>query len=406
MRMGRRTIGQLCEEVLQKLRELGFADWTVMHYGEMMRRFERYGEEAGEAYWSQGLSDRFVADVFGYDGTGGPSQYVAVAMRACRMVGYFEQTGEIPGRVRAKPERVPPDATRHLLEAYMAECAGRGLSPETVRGRHDDACDFLWFLEGAGAAFPDGVDASVVDAFAAERHEAASGAMQRCLSSVRCFLRSLFAMGLSGGRDLSHMVPKASRYPTRPLTKVWSDEEVGALLASIPRGDAAGKRDYAVCLLLATYGMRAGDVVSLRMSDVDWDAGEITLVQRKTGVPNRLPLTDAAGWALADWLSNGRPARAACPEVFVRLKAPWTALGDVGPILSRRMAAAGVARDPSAKSGPHSLRHRVATALVSSGSTVPVVSSVLGHTVETTTMVYVHSDVEGLRRCALGEGVI
>ena len=114
----------------------------------------------------------------------------------------------------------------------------------------------------------------------------------------------------------------------------------------------------------------------------------------------------AVAWALADWLRNGRPEQPRCDNVFTRLTAPFGPLAAVDPVLKRRMSAAGIAREPGAKSGPHSLRHTVATGMLRAGATVPVISSVLGHSAETTTVIYLHSDIEGLRRCALDlEGV-
>ena len=210
----------------------------------------------------------------------------------------------------------------------------------------------------------------------------------------------MFSHGVTDD-DLSILLPRASRYPCKPVSKIWSADEVKSLLSSIGREDATGKRDYAMLLLVATYGLRQGDVVDLTLADVRWQSGMLAVTQSKTGVPNALPITDEVGWALADWLRNGRPEQASCPQVFTRLTAPWCALSEMDSILRRRMKSAGVSREVGAKCGPHSLRHSVATGLMAAGATVPVISSVLGHTNETTTSVYLHSDIEGLRRCAL-----
>ena len=121
-----------------------------------------------------------------------------------------------------------------------------------------------------------------------------------------------------------------------------------------------------------------------------------------------LPLAAAQGvaWALADWILNGRPERASCDEVFTSLRAPFGPMGQTYNVVTRRMEAAGITKVPGASSGPHSMRHTVATKMVSKGTPLPVVSSVLGHAGENTTMIYLHADIEGLRRCALGEGVM
>jgi len=313
------------------------------------------------------------------------------------------ETGDIPGKLRDEP--VPPASGATYLELYLGDCARRGLTGRTISDYQHDLCEFLWFAERAGADFPSGVDAGLVERWAESRAAAAPGGMKRCLASVRGLLSYLFTTGVTEA-NLSLFVPSASRYPTRPVSKVWTEEEVSLLVTSIKTSDSAGMRDKAICLLLATYGMRSGDVCSLRLDDLDFDAETISFDQGKTGGPVKLPMTDGVAWALAQWIRHGRPEQATCREVFTALTAPYGPLTSVNRVLQRRMGQAGVERDPSAKSGAHSLRHTVVTRLVSTGSELPVVSSVTGHALETTTMIYLHADIEQLRRCALGEGVV
>ena len=401
--MGGGKIREIADGALERMREIGYSDKSVKEYAFLFEGYARLADERGEVRPSKALDEAFVEKRRGAGSEKYAKDRAQRASRACRVLTRFMETGDIPGRLHDEP--VAPASSAAYLELYLAECAERGLSKTTLSNRQADLCEFLWFVERAGADFPSGVDLALVEGWAGARAAAAPGGMQRCLSSVRCLLEHLFTIGVTEA-NLACLVPSAGRYPTKSVSKVWTEEEVNRLVASIKASDSAGMRDKAVCLLLATYGMRSGDVCSLRLDDLDFDAETISFDQNKTGDPVTLPMTGGVGWALAQWIRHGRPERATCREVFTQLVVPFGPLTTVGNILKKRMAEAGVLADPSAKSGPHSLRHTVVTRLVSTGAEIPVVSSVTGQALETTTMIYLHADIEQLRRCALGEGVI
>ena len=380
------------------MEELGFSRASVTNYRRVFLRYGDYAARQGRRHHEEGVACGFVAETYG----GAKSRQFAE--RACRVLGYFERTGEIPGRFTRHDATAPQSSARYL-ELYVADCVKRDLSAKTVAARSRDLCQFLRYVEERGAKFPADVDARLIDEWSESRHGAAPGNMHRCLSSVRCFLTHLFVVGLTES-NLGLLVPSETRYPNRPVSKVWTDEEVASLVASIPTADSIGRRDKAICMLLATYGMRSGDVCGLTLADLDFDAGTISYAQRKTKSPASLPMSDGVAWALADWLRNGRPAQACCDTVFTAMQAPYGPMSTVANVLNKRMEEAGVSKRPDARSGPHSLRHTVATKMVSAGAALPVVSSVLGHSAENTTMVYLHADVDALRRCALGEGVV
>jgi len=395
----RKTIRELADGVCEKLRDIGYAEKSIEGYRACLNKYARYGDEKGVAYHSEALADGFVGSR-----DWGSDRARRGAARACRVIGHFEATGDIPARRHGR-RPTPPEDLAAYLELYLCDCAERGLSATTIRERNDDVCQFLRHVEASGAAFPEGVDARLLDAWAADRLAETPGNAHRCLSSVRCFLGHLFSVGVTGA-DLSGLVPGGGRVPRRSRPKIWTEDEVGALIGSIPSSDSVGKRDRAVCLLLATYGMRDSDVRGLRLDSLDFDACTITFRQSKTGRENVLPMSGAVWEALADWIAHGRPEHAPCPEVFTSMKAPFGRLSSVYDIVARRAAAAGIAAKAGTHAGPHSLRHTVATRQVAAGAPLPVVASVMGQSSRETTMIYVHSDMDALRRCALGEGVV
>ena len=141
-----------------------------------------------------------------------------------------------------------------------------------------------------------------------------------------------------------------------------TDEELNAALSQIDANTPMGKRDLAMILLVATTGMRACDIVRLKLNDIDWRKGEIRFVQKKTGNTMRLPLIFISMKALQDYILTSRPA-SDCPEVFLSAKAPTRALMgalSVGNMLMRYQKKEGIRCTPFDGKGFHGLRRRFA----------------------------------------------
>ena len=153
-------------------------------------------------------------------------------------------------------------------------------------------------------------------------------------------------------------------------------------------------------LLLSTYGLRAGEVVSLRLQDIDWGHDRLQIRHSKTGVYSELPLLEAPGEAILEYLRRGRP-KTNCREVFVRAKAPYRAFrsGTLYAALQERLKAAGVT--PQGKRGTHAFRHARAVSLLKRGTSLKVIGDVLGHRSIQSTMTYLKLDSEALRGVAL-----
>jgi integrase len=173
-------------------------------------------------------------------------------------------------------------------------------------------------------------------------------------------------------------------------------------MEGIETGTACGKRDYAMVALAVWTGLRCCDIVALRMQDIDWRRDEITLIQDKTSRPLVLPLSPAAGNAVADWILHARPETDA-PEVFVRLKAPLVKLGSStgDQIMRRRLARAGIDHVPGDGKTFHALRRTTGTRLIESGAGQPLTAQILGHGQINSARRYFALDIEHLRECCL-----
>jgi integrase len=191
-------------------------------------------------------------------------------------------------------------------------------------------------------------------------------------------------------------------YALESIPSALSPKQIDAALRTC-REDRSpkGRRDYAILMLLAMYGLRAGEVVRLRLDDIDWRTDRLHIRHSKTGSHSMLPLLPAVGAALLAYLRRGRP-RTDVREVFVRAHAPYKGF-DSGSTLytpiRRRLDQAGV--QGVGKRGPHAFRHARAVSLLRSGVSPKIIGDVLGHRSAASTTPYLKLATEELRDVAL-----
>ncbi len=178
-----------------------------------------------------------------------------------------------------------------------------------------------------------------------------------------------------------------------------SSEEIEAVFSLIDRDTPKGKRDYAMFMLAVVTGLRAVDIMHLRLSDIDWRNGEINIIQSKTGQSLQLPLTTDVGEALQDYILNGR-RKSISPEVFLRFHPPYRAFADavaIGDIYDEYLKAAGYERAAFDGKGFHSLRRTVGTNLVTSDISLELAAQVLGKIDPDSMKKYIALDVDHLK---------
>lgn len=238
--------------------------------------------------------------------------------------------------------------------------------------------------------------AADVTAFVIARIESVSPAtVQRTGTALRSLLRFLHLRGLIGS-SLVGAVPTAANWKLTGLPKYLTREQLTALLTSCDLDTAVGQRDLAILTLLARLGLRAGEAAALRLEDIDWRRGEIT-VRGKGNRHERLPLPADVGEAVVAYLSRFRPAAAAGREVFVGARAPYRALtrGAVTQLVARASRRSGLGTIYA-----HRLRHTAATSMLHAGASLEEIGQVLRHRHALTTAGYAKVDHEGLRALA------
>jgi integrase/recombinase XerD len=288
-----------------------------------------------------------------------------------------------------------------LLEEFEAHLARhRGNPPVTRKKKLAHITAFLAFLRGRHHRMSE-LDLADIDAFivACRQHHARTTVADMA-SSLRGFLRFLHTTGrLAVDLAPSVMAPIARR-GERPLRALpWDD--VCRILGAIDRTTAGGRGDYALLILMSVYGLGAGEVLRLRLDDIDWRAGVLHVTRPKTGVAVELPLLSAVARVLVSYLRHGRPQHARTRHLFVSLRAPHgplAASSAVRHILHKHAQAAGIS---APYLGSHVLRHTHACRELEQGVPPKVIGDILGHRRPESTSAYLRVAHERLREVAL-----
>lgn len=295
----------------------------------------------------------------------------------------------------------PPSRTDIHLNAFMAHLRdARGYAPSTIRRQVDLAAEFLVWLSFENAPHRlSALSIEDIEGFVRKLGKRMGRvAMQKPIATLRNFLRFLGAGGvIAPGLDSQIDTPRVYRQEQLPRSLPWPT--VQALLRSINRDLAIGKRDYAMFSLMATYGLRACDVVALTLDDIQWRAGRIRICQRKTGQPLELPLTDEVGAALYDYLRNV-PRYGTHRHLFLRFKAPGGILKSTAVIEAFQAWSRRSGLDIPFK-GVHCLRHSYALHLLRHGLPLKTIGDLLGHRSPESTAPYLRLALEDLREVAL-----
>ena len=222
--------------------------------------------------------------------------------------------------------------------------------------------------------------------------------LQRLRTALRAFLRYLRFRGEIHA-DLCGCIPAVASWSLATLPKYLTASQVRDVLGSCDRKTAVGRRDYAILLTLARLGLRAMEVATLKLDDVDWQTGQVVLLA-KGGERAVMPLPPDVGKAICDYLQSGRP-RSLSRRVFLRQNAPHVGFGkssSISAIVNIAMLRAGV--DLPSR-GAHVLRHTLATRMLHDGASLREIGQVLRHRRPDTTRIYAKVDIPTLRSVAL-----
>lgn len=390
-------IDGLLENYETALAQTGYSITTKLLLVKRADLMIRRHLNAGLAYFDQTIINRYMGEIDDkyFKGNMQKKHYERTKREIDRFVSYV-CTGRIDSlssTLRGARQELTPK-----FEQIAKEFVAGDFHPNT-------RCDIRWvthkyfaWLEGQGFVDMTGVGAIHIQKFllaCSEQYPPST------VHNVRLYLKKLYNFLHATGRvddNYSALFSFAVNREKR-VFPVLPKSDIAKLLDTIDRSTVKGKRDYAVMLLGTVLGLRACDIVALKLTDIDWFRGEIRIVQSKTANPVILPLTQDVGEALTDYILNGRP-NTADKEIFLRINAPHKRLAAaviVGEIYRDCCIAAGL----PANKRFHNLRRALGTSMVTNGISVYDVAQVFGDKDVNSTKPYLATDTEHLKMCAL-----
>lgn len=398
-------LDRLVSCALRQLEELRYSRRSLNRYRAIWKHLIEFSRRKKFSEFSENLATWFLDEYRIRDGElvtpqDGWRRHIVFGVK---VLGDFAHHGRIARAVTDMQKVQVPAAMAKSLRDYEQYCKDRRhLRRTTLQPHLREITVFLDFLRSRQIQSLDQIQAVDLCELIASRDHLKPITVARIISDVRSFLRFLFLSGILH-KDLSLELPKVRAPRDASIPSVWDHELITKLLGVIDRSSARGKRDYAILLLACRLGLRAGDIRTLTLDNLNWEAARIEIIQSKTGTPLLLPLSEEIGEALISYLKAGRP-KTPHREVFLKLRSPFEPFSNSNHlyhIVTHWRELAGIKFRTQQHRGIHSLRHSLAARLLQEETPFQTISEILGHASLESTRIYAKADVQALRSVAL-----
>ncbi len=394
----RLNVSQLIDGVMPCIKAKQYSESYINGFYHVFNRLTSYCEEHSVQYYSTELAQQFLLDCYDVH-PGTVERRCSRAHRAMDLLSDYQHFGTV--MIRRRLERSFPANFKEISENYLKQMELRGRKKNTILSHRKFLFRFTDFLDSIGITGYERLTIDSVNQFIKVIlcNYCNSVAMEY-YGILRKFLQYLSTSGYTN-EDLSmKLIPVKRSSTTARIPTTLTIEQIEKILSSVDRESPQGKRDYAVLMIAVKLGIRTCDIRNLRPSNFDWDQHMVSFTQIKTGEPLTLPVPIDVGWAIIDYLKNGRPV-SDTPVIFLRAVAPYVALQNFDNILIKHMRKAGIPLDSLKHHGLHSLRHSLATHMLDEEIPITSIQGVLGHVNAESTERYIGVNVRQLRSCAL-----
>lgn len=401
------TINGLIHEVLKVLRQEGYTEKGVKKHSQTYSLLKSYADKVGQLKYSEELGQAFVKERYGasFDTRrGNNSQFVTEKIRHLNKLWHFQQFGTIHFAARSgkkKPFQCP-DCFSDVYERFLTYCEYKGYTDHSRRSLIYPVKKFLTFLDAKKISSMDDILAETITGFMTLYIDCSKVYLKTLSSKLSVFFQFLFENHLVS-HELHTFLPDI-RYVRDPfIPSSWKKEDVIKLMKSIDRSNPVGKRDYAMLLLVVRLGLRTSDIRNIKITHFNWQTRTIHIIQSKTREPLVLPLLEDVGWAVIDYLKNGRPKTDEI-TLFVRHSpegGPISERNKLQNVLHKHMRIAGLELPKNEHKGLHSLRSSLARTMLENGAALPVIAEILGHRNTQSTSHYLKINIEALKKCPI-----
>jgi site-specific recombinase XerD len=385
------------EQVLGELGKAGYCQSTIRNFKKVYERLLKLATIMQTDTLSDFLADHFANDS-AHTRTGQYCHSRKKLHKSCiKMLREYEERGYV-GWQLSRESKVDKPATTELQDMhthFLAHLRAEQKSKNTSESYRNISCKFLIFIEHLGYTDLKAVPLESIHEFFNElRNTWEAGSLRTAASGLRSFLN--FAE--DGSRLLTAVPGQLLR--KRTIIPVLTQDEEHAVW-DVLQTDAVSSRDKAIMTLALLTGLRAADILTLKLRDIDWQRDVIYIIQKKTNEPLVLPLLPAMGNALVRYIANERPTSDS-PFVFLSCNAPHQPLKEHAScyaVVKKIFSCAGIRLGNELK-GTRLLRHHIASKMLRRGVALQTISSTLGHVNPDTTDIYLTTDEERLRDCA------
>ena len=392
------------ERVEVHLRNSNYSRTSIFRYKHTWKMLSSYMEENKLDFYSREIGNSFLKE---YHRGKEYHQLNKTQKGEVRHIGVLSDMID-RGRIREKRCRLYLEGKSYCdelgipFESFFHH-QSQIRAPKSVASYKERLYHFYLFLSESNKTLKTFTASDAISYLEHLRKTKSPSYIDAIINSTRIFFRFLCQQEiLPDNREYIWMnLLKVRRVRNRHLPDIYTSQEVETIIASIDRTNPCGKRDYAMILLAARYGLRSSDIVGLRFCNLDWEHNRICVVQQKTGRKVTLPLSEEVGYAVIDYVKHGRP-NIDSPFVFIKSTPPFGTFSEssLSYHIAIWMRKAGV-KIEGRKGGAHAFRHSLATNLLGVNQPMPVISEILGHSSCESTSHYIRVNIDMLRQCAL-----
>ncbi len=385
----------------QQMRVLGYSENTMTIYRRHYQAIVSFATPRGEeTIFSEELMQSYLIDYCQshcLDTPNGKKRYRETQRFLNMMLDCAVHGAILRHKMRKK---TPPESFATFFCDFQIFARERGISDTSYRRIAYVIEQFSFYLfQKEISDFSEITNDNILD-FAKTQLGYSKKTAAISMYALRVFVLFLRTTGLNLAVT-KESIPTIRYVNRRHLPKIWSEAECQRILNAVERNNPTGKRDYAILMLAINLGMRTSDILALEFSDIDWNKKSISFQQKKTGVINTLHLDKDTGWAIIDYLKNGRPKSNQYHTIFLTHQAPFRPMNAFNSSLQKYLERADIHYTKGQMHSMHSLRHSLATRMLNQKVPVSTISDVLGHININSSVDYLSIDIESMKACAL-----
>lgn len=373
----------------------GYKQPVVLAYARAVEHFIAWvGPKAGHVEIKEVLIERFLdRHLDGCDCPGNVHRGKVTCRSALKhLVAILRAADRLAPLVSVLPDYIHSEVREYC--DYASDICG--LAPATLISRRQWISRFLAHLfPKRGVQISKLAPTNVRRFFIAQCAGYRPGSAQVVASSIRSYLRFRAMLHADPVESLIAAIPLAARWRLAPLPGYLEPAELTTLLTAFNQAHPQNQRDYAIIRCLLDLGLRSCEVAALRLEDLDWESGTLTIRVGKSHRMDVLPLPSITGQSIVAYLRTARPVTES-RAVFIRHRAPLHLPVDACVIRSVVRQAAARSGLTHRLHGPHLLRHSAATRMLQGGATLKEIADVLRHRSLDTTAIYAKVDVSRL----------